>query len=107
MIYGKILDIYDLRKYIASMLNTQFDVNISANNIRLDIDDFKSGFMPYNYTFDIGIELGSRLPVKPLSINITHAMAIISYVKKSTKGGYEYNEVMTITSFIDASMFSI
>ena len=85
MIYGKISDIYDLRKYIAFVLNNQFDVNISANNIRLDIDDFKSGFMPYNYTFDIGIELDSRLQVKPLSINITHSMAIISYVKKKYK----------------------
>lgn len=107
MMYGKILDVSNLREYITFMLNNQFDVNISANNIHLDMDKFKSSFMPYNYTFNIGIELGSRLSIKPLYIDISPTMAIISYVKRSTKGGYEYNEVMTLASFIDATMFSI
>ena len=108
MMYGKILNVSDLREYIAFMLNNQFDVNINANNIHLDIDKFKySSFMPYNYTFNIGIELGSRLPIKPLYIDISPTLAIISYVKKSTKNGYEYNEVMTLTSFADARMFSM
>lgn len=107
MIGGKILNTTDLREYVTSMLNIQFEVNISADNIRLDIDESRSDIIPYNYIFNIGIELGSRLPIKPLYVSMDPAMVIISYVEKSTKDGYEFNEAMIISSFIDARMFSL
>ena len=105
--HQKILDAADIRRYIAFMLNNQFDVNIHADNIKLDIDEFKSGFMPYHYEFNIGIELGSRIHINPISISISPDLAIITYVEKHTKGGCEYNEVKTLSSFIDAMMFSL
>ena len=107
MLYGTILDTSDIRKCISFMLNNQFDVNISADNIKLDIDEFKSSFIPYHYDFNIGMELGSRIHINPISISISPDLAIITYVEKHTKGGYEYNEVKTLTSFIDAMMFSL
>lgn len=107
MLYGTILDTSDIRKCIAFMLNNKFDVNICADNIKLDMDEFKSGFMPYHYEFNIGIELGSRIHINPISISISPDLAIITYVEKHTKGGYEYNEVKTLISFIDAMMFSL
>lgn len=103
----KILDVVDIREHIAFILNNQFDVNISADNIRLDMEEMKPGAMPYIYEYRIGIELGNRLPVKPLTITIDSASIVISYVKKSTKDGYEFNEVITLVSYVDATRFSI
>lgn len=103
----KILDVMDIREHIAFILNNQFDVNISADNIRLDMEEMKPGAMPYIYEYHIGIELGSRLPVKPLTVTMDPASVVISYVKKSTKDGYEFNEVITLVSYVDATRFSI
>lgn len=107
MIPKKILDIVDLREHIAFMLNNQCDVNIQADNIWLDMNEMKPGAMPYIYEYRIGIELGSRLPVKPLTVTMDPASVSISYVKKSTKDGYEFNEVITLVSYVDATRFSI
>lgn len=103
----KILDDVDLREYVASMLNNQFNVNIQADNIRLDMEEMKPGAMPYIYEYRIGIELGSRLPVKPLTVTMDSASVVISYVKKSTKDGYEFNEMITLVSYVNATRFSI
>ena len=102
-----ILNELDLREHIAFILNNQFDVNISADNIRLDMEEIKPGAMPYIYEYRIGIELGSRLSVKPLIVTIGPASVVISYVKKSTKDGYEFNEVTTLVSHVDTTRFSI
>ena len=66
----KILDVADIRKYIAFILNEKLNTNIQADNIRLDMEEMKPGAMPYIYEYHIGIELGSRLPVKPLTITM-------------------------------------
>lgn len=49
----KILDVVDIRKHIAFILNKQFDTNINADNIWLDP---KPKQMKYSYSFYIGIE---------------------------------------------------
>lgn len=103
----KILDVADLREYIAFILNEKLNTYIQADNIRLDMEEMKPGAMPYIYEYHIGIELGSRLPVKPLTVTIDPASVVISYVKKSTKDGYEFNEVITFVSYVDATRFSI
>lgn len=102
-----ILNELDLREHIAFMLNNRCDVNIQADNIWLDMNEMKPGAIPYIYEYSIGIELGSRLPIKPLTVIMDPASIVILYVKKSIKYGYEFNEVMTIISYIDATMFSI
>ena len=107
MIPKKILDIVDLREHVAFMLNERLDANIQADNIWLDMKEMKPGAMPYIYEYSIGIELGSRLPIKPLTVIMDPASITISYVKKSTKNGYEFNECMTIISYVNATMFSI
>lgn len=102
-----ILNELDLREHIAFMLNNRCDVYIQADNIWLDMNEMKPGAIPYIYEYSIGIELGSRLPIKPLTVIMDPASIVILYVKKSIKDGYEFNEVMTIISYIDATMFSI
>lgn len=103
----KILDVADLREHITFILNKKLNTNIQADNVRLDMEEMKSGAMPYIYKYRIGIELGSRLPVKPLTVTMDLASVVISYVKKSTKDGYEFNEVITLVSYVDATRFSI
>ena len=83
----KILDVADLREYIAFILNEKLNTYIQADNIRLDMEEMKPGAMPYIYEYHIGIELGSRLPVKPLTVTIDPASVVISYVKKVQKMG--------------------
>ena len=100
----KILDVVDLRKHIAFMLNNRFDVNISADDIWLDM---RPKQMKYSYSYYIGIKLGSRLQVKPVLVILDPVTITISYVKKNTKGGYEFNVVMNILSYIDATEFSM
>ena len=51
------------------------------------MEEMKPGAMPYIYEYRIGIELGNRLPVKPLTITIDSASIVISYVKKVQKMG--------------------
>ena len=103
----KILDVVDLRKHIAFILNEKLNINIQTDNIRLDMEEMKPEAIPYIYEYRIGIELGSRLPVKPLTVTMDSASVVISYVKKSTKDGYEFNEVITLVSYVDATRFSI
>lgn len=100
----KILDVADLREHIVFILNTQLDVNISADNIWLDP---RPKQMKYSYSFYIGIELGSRLPIKPLLVVIDPVTITISYIKKNTKDGYEFNEVMNMLSYVNATEFSM
>ena len=100
----KILDVVDIRKHIAFILNKQFDTNINADNIWLDP---RPKQMKYTYSFYIGIELGSRLPIKPLLVVIDPVTITISYIKKNTKGGYEFNEIMSMQSYVNASKFSM
>lgn len=75
----KILDVVDLRKHIAFMLNNRFDVNISADDIWLDM---RPKQMKYSYSYYIGIKLGSRLQVKPVLVILDPVTITISYVKK-------------------------
>lgn len=103
----KILDVADLRKHMAFILNEKLNTYIQADNIRLDMEEMKPGAMPYIYEYRIGIELGSRLPIKPLMVTVDSSSVVISYVKKSTKDGYEFNDVMTLVSYVDAIKFSI
>lgn len=108
MVGEKILNENDLRRHIALMLNNRFDVNISADNIRLSMDEMKYEEVPYYiYEYNIGMELGSRLPVKPLVVIMDPASITILYAKKNTKDGYEFNEVCTILSFINSTEFSM
>lgn len=100
----KILDVVDIRKHIAFILNKQFDTNINADNIKLSQRPKQSRD---TYSYYIGIELGSRLPIKPLLVVIGPFTITISYVKKNTKDGYEFNELENILSYIDATEFSI
>jgi len=100
----KILDELDIRKYIVFMLNNQFDIKISDDDIWLDM---RPKQMRYSYSYYIGIKLGSRLPVKPILVTLDPVTIIISYVKKNTKCGYEFNEVMNILSYVDATEFSM
>ena len=100
----KILDELDLRKHIAFMLNNQFNVNINVDVIWLDM---RPKQMKHSYSYYIGIKLGSRLPVKPVLVILDPVTITISYVKKNTKGGYEFNEVINIMSYVDATEFSM
>lgn len=100
----KILDVVDIRKHIAFILNKQFDTNINADNIWLDL---RPKQMKYSYSFYIGIELGSRLPIKPILVSIDPVTITISYIKKNTKYGYEFNEVMNMLSYVNATEFSM
>ena len=100
----KILDVVDIRKHIAFILNKQFDTNINADNIWLDP---RPKQMKYSYSFYIGIELGSRLPIKPLLVIIDPVTITISYIKKNTKDGYEFNELESMQSYVDATEFSM
>ena len=100
----KILDESYVRKYIAFMLNNQFDTNINADNIKLSQ---RPKQMEYSYSFYIGIELGSRLPIKPLLVVIDPVTITISYIKKNTKDGYEFNEIIQMLSYVDATEFSM
>lgn len=100
----KILDELYVRKYVASMLNKQFDASISVDNIRLNSRPKR----PYDtYSYYIGIELGNRLPIKPLFVIIDPVTITLSYVEKNTKGGYEFNELESILSYIDIEEFCI
>jgi hypothetical protein len=98
----KILDESYVRKYIAFMLNNQFDTNINADNIKLSQRPKQSRD---TYSYYIGIELGNRLPIKPLFAIIDPISILISYIKKNTKDGYEFNELENILSYIDATEF--
>lgn len=98
----KILDESYVRKYIAFMLNNQFDVNISADNIKLSQRPKQSRD---THSYYIGIELGNRLPIKPLFAIIDQISILISYIKKNTKDGYEFNELNNILSYIDVTEF--
>lgn len=100
----KILNELDIRKHIAFILNKQFNTNINIDNIWLDP---RPKQMKYSYSFYIGIELGSRLPIKPLLVVIDPVTITISYIKKNTKGGYEFNEIMSFLSYVDATGFSM
>lgn len=107
MVGENILNEKDLRRHIAFMLNNQFDVNIQTDNIRLSMDEMKYEEVPYIYEYNIGIELGRRLPVKPLVVIMDPNSIAILYSKKNTKDGYEFNEVCTILSFVDSTGFSM
>lgn len=107
MVGEKILNEKDLRRHIAFMLNNQFNINIQTDNICLSMDEMKYEEIPYIYEYNIGIKLGSRLPVKPLVVIMDPASIAILYAKKNTKDGYEFNEVCTILSFVDTTMFSM
>ena len=100
----KILDVVDIRKHIAFILNKQFDTNINADNIWIDL---RPEQMEYSYSFYIGIELGSRLPIKPLLVVIDPVTITILYIKKNTKGGYEFNELESMQSYVNATEFSM
>lgn len=100
----KILDVVDIRKHIAFILNKQFDTNINVDNIWLNP---RPKQMKYSYSFYIGIELGSRLPIKPLLVVIDPVTITISYIKKNTKAGYEFNELESMQSYVDATEFSM
>ena len=103
----KILDENDLRRHITLMLNNRFDVNIQTDNICLSMGEMKYEESKYIYEYNIGIKLGSRLSVKPLVVIMDPASIAVLYAKKNTKDGYEFNEVCTILSFIDTTMFSM
>ncbi len=100
----KILDELDIRKHIAFILNKQFDTNINFDNIWLNPRPKQSRDA---YSYYIGIELGSRLPIKPLLVVIDPVAITISYIKKNTKDGYEFNEVMQMLSYVNATEFSM
>lgn len=100
----KILNELDIRKHIAFILNKQFDTNINADNIWLDP---RPKQMKYSYSFYIGIELGSRLPIKPLLVVIDPVTITISYIKKNTKDGYEFNEIVSMRSYVNVAEFSM
>lgn len=100
----KILNELDVRKHISFILNKQFDINISADNIWLDP---RPKQIKYVYSFYIGIKLGSRLPIKPVLVSIDPVTITITYMKKNTKGGYEFNEIMSMQSYVNATEFSM
>lgn len=100
----KILNELDIRKHIAFILNKQFDTNINADNIWLDP---RPKQIKYVYSFYIGVELGSRLPIKPILVSIDPVTITISYIKKNTKCGYEFNELESMQSYVDATGFSM
>ena len=100
----KILNELDIRKHIVFILNKQFNTNINIDNIWLDP---RPKQMKYSYSFYIGIELGSRLPIKPVLVVIDPVTITITYVKKNTKDGYEFNEIMSFLSYVDATEFSM
>lgn len=100
----KILNELDIRKHIVFILNKQFNTNINIDNIWLDP---RPKQMKYSYSFYIGIELGSRLPIKPLLVVIDPVTITISYIKKNTKCGYEFNELESMLSYVDATEFSM
>lgn len=107
MVGEKILNENDLRRHIALMLNNRFDVDIQTDNICLSMDEMKYEEDQYIYEYNIGIKLGSRLSVKPLVVIIDPASITVLYAKKNTKDGYEFNEVCTILSFVNTTMFSM
>ena len=100
----KILNELDIRKHIVFILNKQFNTNINIDNIWLDP---RPKQMKYSYSFYIGIELGSRLPIKPVLVVIDPVTITITYVKKNTKDGYEFNELDSMQSYVDATEFSM
>ena len=100
----KILNELDVLKHISFILNKQFEVNISADDIWLDPRPKQMG---YTYSFYVGIKLGSRLPIKPILVNVDPVTITITYVKKITKSGYEFNEIMSMRSYVNAAKFSM
>lgn len=100
----KILDVVDLREHIAFILNKQFDTNINADNIWLDP---RPKQIKYVCSYYIGVELGSRLPIKPILVSVDPITVTITYMKKNTKYGYEFNELESMLSYVDATEFSM
>ena len=100
----EINDVVDLREHMAFMLNNKCNVNIQTDNIWLDP---RPKQIKYVYSFYIGIELGSRLSIKPILVSIDPVTITITYMKKNTKCGYEFNEIMSMRSYVNASKFSM
>lgn len=100
----KILDELDLRKHIVFMLNNQLNVNISVDNIWLNM---RPKQIMHGCSYYIGIKLGSRLPIKPVIVILDPVTITITYIKKNTRGGYEFNEVINMMSYVDATEFSM
>lgn len=86
------------------MFNNQCNANIQADNIWLDP---RPKQIKYVYSFYIGVELGSRLLIKPILVSIDPVTITIIYMKKNTEGGYEFNEIMSMQSYVNASKFSM